>query len=153
LYLTREEERVLAGEEGWAKAKALEVVVKVGEALGAERLQPIVHAHVSGVSYYNIGEPGRRLLEDLASSGARFSVPTTVNPIGFDLDAPSSLSIAEIDYRLVEGQRAIVRALAFMGARLTFTCTPYNSCIVGNSCVFGIYTLQFVNWRKLAFGR
>jgi len=125
LYLTREEERVLAGEEGWAKAKALEVVVKVGEALGAERLQPIVHAHVSGVSYYNIGEPGRRLLEDLASSGARFSVPTTVNPIGFDLDAPSSLTVAEIDDRLVEGQRAIVRALAFMGARLTFTCTPY----------------------------
>ncbi|NAZ39364.1 MAG: DUF521 domain-containing protein, partial [Acidilobus sp.] len=125
MYLTREEERVLAGEEGWAKAKALEVVVKVGEALGAERLQPIVHAHASGVSYYNIGEPGRRLLEDLASSGARFSVPTTVNPIGFDLDAPSSLTIAEIDNRLVEGQRAIVRALASMGARLTFTCTPY----------------------------
>jgi len=35
------------------------------------------------------------------------------------------LTVAEIDDRLVEGQRAIVRALAFMGARLTFTCTPY----------------------------
>mgnify|MGYP001772674814 CR=1 FL=1 len=125
MYLTEYEERVLRGEEGWAKARALEVIVKVGEALGAERLQPIVHAHVSGVSYYNIGEPGLRLLEDLASRGARFSVPTTVNPIGFDLDNPYALDYVDVTDDLVRGQRAVIRALESMGAKLTFTCTPY----------------------------
>ena len=125
MYLTRQEERVLAGEEGWAKARALEVIVKVGEALGAERLQPIVHAHVSGVSYYNIGEPGLRLLEDLASAGAKFSVPTTVNPVGFDLDDPHALEDIAVTDELLRGQRAVIRALKEMGAELTFTCTPY----------------------------
>ncbi|MGC9072231.1 MAG: aconitase X catalytic domain-containing protein [Acidilobus sp.] len=125
MYLTSYEERVLVGEEGWAKAKALEVVVKVGEALRADRLQPIVHAHVSGVSYYNIGEPGLRLLEDLARSGGRFSVPTTVNPIGFDLDNPRATDVVELTEDLINGQYAIIRALRSMGARLTFTCTPY----------------------------
>ncbi len=125
MYLTLQEERVLAGEEGWARARALEVVVKVGEALGAERLQPIVHAHVSGVSYYNIGEPGLRLLQDLASAGARFSVPTTVNPVGFDLDDPNVLDDILVTEGLVRGQRAVIRALQSMGAEMTLTCTPY----------------------------
>ena len=125
MYLTREEERILSGEEGQAKAKALEVIVKVGESLGAERLQPIVHAHVSGVSYYNIGEPGRRLIEDLASIGARFSVPTTVNPVGFDTEDPYALDLLSPSGEEVKGQEAILRSLASMGARLTLTCTPY----------------------------
>ncbi|ADL18572.1 putative aconitase, subunit [Acidilobus saccharovorans 345-15] len=125
MYLTAEEERVLRGEEGEARAKALEVIVKVGEALGAERLQPIVHAHVSGVSYNNIGEPGRKFIEDLANMGARFSVPTTVNPIGFDLEAPEAFDLISADREVLEGQRAIVSALHRMGASLTLTCTPY----------------------------
>jgi len=50
VHLTREEEEILRGGQGEAKALALEVIVRVGEALGAERLIPIRHAHVSGVS-------------------------------------------------------------------------------------------------------
>jgi len=125
MYLTREEERILKGDEGEARARALEVIVKVGEALGAPRLQPIVHAHVSGVSYNNIGEPGRRLIEDLASMGARFSVPTTVNPVGFDLESPQASDLVAVPREVEEGQRAITAALLRMGAALTLTCTPY----------------------------
>ncbi len=142
MHLSKEEERILAGEEGWARARALEVVVKVGEALGAERLQPIAHAHVSGVSYYNIGEPGRRFLEDLAASGAKVSVPTTANPIGFDLDSPQGLDVLDISPEYVRGQMAILNALKSMGIQTTLSCTPYYMPDVkrlrpGNSVAWG----------------
>ena len=122
MYLTREEEAILAGERGEAAARALEVIVRVGEALGAERLVRIAHAHVSGVSYGNIGEPGAGLLEELAGAGARFSVPTTVNPIGYDAEEPGFFQASR---EFLEGQARILRALRRMGATLTLSCTPY----------------------------
>ena len=82
----------------------------------------IAHAHISGVSYGNIGEAGLEFIEDLARGGARFSVPATVNPIGFDLEDPEWFGADEEYYR---GQVAVLRALRSMGARLTLSCTPY----------------------------
>ncbi len=128
MHLTREEERILAGEEGEAKRVALEAIVRVGEALGAERLVEIKHAHVSGVSYGTIGEAGLRFIENLASMGARVSVPTTVNPVGFDTLEPGVLEEVpgvRLDESFVRGQLAIIRALKRMGASATLTCTPY----------------------------
>jgi len=128
MHLTKEEEAILAGEHGEARRIALEAIVKVGEALGAERLVPIRHAHVSGVSYGTIGEAGLRFLEDLASRGARVTVPTTVNPIGFDLEDPervARLPGVRLDPEFIRGQQAVLAALRAMGARATLTCTPY----------------------------
>ena len=122
MYLTREEEAMLRGDYGEAVAKAMQVIVKVGEALGAERLVEIRHAHISGVSYGNIGDPGVELLEELAEAGARFRVPTTVNPIGFDLESPGFFGAGA---SFASGQARILRALRRMGAQLTLSCTPY----------------------------
>ncbi|MEB2835700.1 MAG: aconitase X catalytic domain-containing protein [Desulfurococcales archaeon] len=126
MELTREEEEILKGRRGEAAARALEAIVKVGEALGAERLVPIRHAHVSGVSYGNIGEAGARFLEELAEQGARFAVPTTVNPLGYDPWDPGFYG-ATREY--VEGQERIIRALTRMGALPSFTCTPYKTSL------------------------
>ncbi|MCE4611044.1 MAG: aconitase X [Desulfurococcales archaeon] len=125
MHLTREEERILAGELGWAKARALEVIVKVGEAVGAEKLVKISHAHVSGASYMTIGEAGRRFLEELAKAGARVEVPTTVNPVSYDIEDPESIPYTRIDSKVLKGQQAIMKALESMGVKLTLTCTPY----------------------------
>jgi len=128
MYLTREEERMLAGEMGEAVAVAMQAIVRVGEILGAERLVPIRHAHVSGVSYGTIGEAGLAFIRDLASKGARFAVPTSVNPIGFDSEDPWSIARipgARLDEAFVKGQLEILRALREMGAETTLTCTPY----------------------------
>jgi len=125
VYLTREEERILAGEEGEAKALALKVIVKVGESLGAERLVEVKHAHISGASYMTIGEAGRRFLERLASMGARFAVPATVNPVSYDVEEPERLPRTRLDPQVVKGQTAILKALKSMGAELLLTCTPY----------------------------
>ncbi len=144
MYLTREEEKILAGEMGEARAEALKIIVKVGEALGAERLVPIAHAHVSGISYGTIGDHGASLLEDLASRGARVAVPTTVNPVGYDTEDPSLLEKAgvRITPEFVRGQSRILSALRRMGANLTLTCTPYyipevRGIPVGSSVAWG----------------
>ncbi|MCE4605147.1 MAG: aconitase X catalytic domain-containing protein [Desulfurococcales archaeon] len=128
MYLTREEERVLAGEEGEARRLALSVIVKVGEALGAERLIPIKHAHVSGASYSTVGDAGRRFIEDLARMGARFSVPTTVNPVGIDTEDLDRVP-ASYTREYLRGQKAILDSFRIMGADLILTCTPYYTHI------------------------
>ncbi len=132
MHLTREEERILAGEEGEARRLALSVIVKVGEALGAERLIPIKHAHVSGASYSTVGEAGRRFIEDLARMGARFSVPTTVNPVGYDTEDPGSIPYTRLTREYIRGQKSILDSFKSMGADLILTCTPYYTIIPKN---------------------
>ena len=101
----------------------MEAVVKVGEVLGAERLIRIVNAHISGISYRNIGDEGLEFLKSLAEKGARFSVPTTVNPAGMDLSKWKEMGVTE---EFAIKQLEILDALRFMGAKLALTCTPYR---------------------------
>ncbi len=121
LYLTKREERILDGEQGEAMQKCYRLLVRLGEAFGAERLIPISSAHLSGVSYQSIGEPGLQFLEDL-SSEAKFRVKTTLNPCGMDVRRWRKLGI---DERFARKQLRVLRALRKMGATTSLTCTPY----------------------------
>ncbi len=125
MYLTKEEEKMLNGEYGWAISKALKVIVSIGESLDAEKLINISHAHISGVSYGNIGEPGRKLIKEFADSGVKFSVKATVNPIGYDTMDYDSMPFTKIDRTYLKGQEDILMSLKKMGANLTLSCTPY----------------------------
>ncbi len=148
MHLTREEERILAGEEGPAKARALEAIIRVGEALGAEGLVEIKHAHVSGVSYGTIGDAGLHFIEELAELGARVAVPTTLNPVGFDTSDPRLLARVpgvRLDESFISGQLRIIRALRRLGIRATLTCTPYY---VPESEVEGLRVGDHVAWGE-----
>lgn len=120
MYLTREEERILAGEYGPEYQKALKALVKLGEAMGAEKLVNIVHAHISGISYRNIGDAGLEFIEEL--SKARVKVFSTCNPAGFDLEFWGLLNVPK---GFFEKQLRIIKALSRMGVEITCTCTPY----------------------------
>ncbi|MBN1455984.1 MAG: DUF521 domain-containing protein, partial [Methanomicrobia archaeon] len=48
MHLTKEEERILEGEEGWARQKAMEILVAIGDIHHASHLIPIQSAHISG---------------------------------------------------------------------------------------------------------
>ncbi len=122
MELSREEEDLLKGARGEAVALAMKAVVKVGEALGAERLVPVRWAHVSGISYKNIGDAGLEFIEGLAERGARVAVRTTLNPAGMDLERWREMGV---NAGFAEKQRRIVSALARMGVEPTLTCTPY----------------------------
>jgi predicted aconitase len=120
VFLTREEERMLNGELGPVVEKALKVILRVGESLGADKLVEISHAHVSGVSYFNISDYGVEFLEDLLRSGARFSVFTTANPFA----VISGYGDRNFEPDIVDKQLRIIKSLRGMGAKY-FTCTPY----------------------------
>src|SRR5713226_3468451 len=103
LRLTSKQERALSGGEGEAKELAMTILVKVGEALGADSLVPIQSAHVLA-HYSSLHEAGIEVLEKFASSGGKFAVPTTVDPASIDLENWESFGIprdyAEKQFRL-----------------------------------------------------
>lgn len=120
MFLTKEEERILNGDLGAAAERALKVIVRVGESLGADRLVRISHAHISGVSYFNILDYGVEFLEDLLRLGAKFSVYTTANPYA----VTSGYNNRSFESDIVSKQLKIINSLRDMGVKY-FTCTPY----------------------------
>ncbi|HIQ03162.1 MAG TPA: DUF521 domain-containing protein [Desulfurococcales archaeon] len=120
MYLNKYEELILNGEYGYIKAKALKALVKMGEALGANKLIRISHAHISGISYTTIGEVGLELLRELALE--KVCVNTTCNPAGFDLTHWRRLGVPEEYYKK---QIEIINLLRKMGVKTTLSCTPY----------------------------
>ena len=136
--LEPEEEAILAGAEGPAARKALEIVLTLGRIYGAERLVPVASVQVAGVSYRNLGDAGLEFLRDWAEQGARVRVPTTLNPAGMDLDAWGEMGIPEAFARR---QGEVIAAYVRMGIAPTCTCTPY---LVGNVPAYG----EHIAWSE-----
>jgi hypothetical protein len=120
VHLTRAEERLVADGTP-AQVKALQLLTALGDLYGADRLVPITSAHVSGASYKLVGDPGLELLEDFARD-ARVRVPTTVNPLGTDLQQWRELGVPQA---FAEKQTRIARAYEAMRVRPIYSCTPY----------------------------
>jgi predicted aconitase len=126
VLLRSEERRMLAGEEGPANQKAMQLLVALGEVLEADRLIPIMSAQIAGVSYGNIGDAGMELLEDWARQGGKVRVKSTLNPAGMDLEKWREMGV---DQEYHDKQLRIIKAFKRMGVEITCTCTPY---LVGN---------------------
>jgi predicted aconitase len=122
---------MLAGEQGPGIAKSLELLVALGEVFGAKKLVPVEGAHVSGVSYKNLGEAGLEWLEDQVKLGSKVKVRATLNPAGMDLIRWKEMNIPE---KFAEGQQRVIRAFKMLGIEPTCTCTPY---LVGHVPRFG----------------
>ncbi|MFW6186107.1 MAG: aconitase X catalytic domain-containing protein [Halobacteriota archaeon] len=118
MYLTREEEKLLESNNDTI-AKSMEILVALGEIYGAEELIDINSAHISGISYQNIGDAGLEWLEGLDSE---FKVKTTINPAGMDFLRWEEMGI---DRKFCEKQKRVIRALESIGALAVMTCTPY----------------------------
>jgi predicted aconitase len=122
MYLTPEQEWMIGGEAGDAMRKSMELLVALGDVFGAERLVPVESAHISGVSYANLGDVGTEWLEEQAEMGARCSIRATLNPAGMDMDRWQDMNVPpEFAY----GQRRVIDAFTRMGVEITCTCTPY----------------------------
>jgi len=122
MYLTKEQERMLEGEEGEVVEKLMRLLVRLGDIYNADRMIPVGSVQVSGVSYKSIGDPGLEFLEDFASKGAKVKVLTYLNPAGMDLENWQEIGIPA-DF--AEKQNRIIKAFKKMGIVITATCTPY----------------------------
>lgn len=131
MFLTKSEERILKGEDGEVLAKAMRLLVTLGEIEGAQRLVPIRRSQVAGVSYKTAGDATLELLEGLASEGVSAKTIATQNPAGMDLERWTEMGVSEA---FAEKQRRICNAYERLGIKSTCTCTPYLS---GNRPRFG----------------
>jgi predicted aconitase len=130
LHLTKEEEEMLAGEQGHATQKAMQILVGLGKIYDADRLVKVSSVQVSGVSYKNLGDAGLEFLSGLARDG-KARVKTTLNPAGMSLTDWKSQGI---DSEFAAKQLQVIDAYQKLGVEITCTCTPY---LAGNEPSFG----------------
>lgn len=119
MYLDRDDERVLAGEQGETRQKMLELVVALGKVFGAERLVPVKSVQVSGASYKTIGKYGLQWLDSL---DAKAVVPAVLNPVGMPRTRWQEMGVSP-DF--AKKQDAVIAAYGRLGISLECTCTPY----------------------------
>jgi len=122
MYLTREEERILDGECGWANQTCMKILVRLGELFNGRRLIPISTAHVSGISYKTLGDAPIEFLRALADANGKVKVKTTLNPQGLD---PEYLA-KRLPNNLCQKQLDILEQFERMGSTPSLTCTPYH---------------------------
>ena len=160
VHLTREEEDALDEKHGQSISMAYKILLSIGKATNAERLIPVDWVHLSGVNYNTIGESGVNFLTKY-SQEARFVVPTTINPMGYDSQKQTKLSN---NFKRQQGE--IVKAYEKMGSIPSFSCVPYevfqlpdrehnvsfaesNAAVMANS-VFGLLTNKESSLSALA---
>ena len=137
MHLTQEEEELLAGSQGHASQKAMQILVALGKIYGADRMVPVSSVQVSGVSYKNLGDAGLEFLNGLAEDG-KARVKTTLNPAGMNLTDWRSQGI---DDEFAEKQLQVIDAYRRLGVEVSCTCTPY---LAGNEPTFG----QHIAWGE-----
>lgn len=120
MKLTDEQKRMQNGEYGSSRKLAMDILVALGEINGAEKMIPIKSAHCAGLSLKSHGLAGTEWAENLAKSGARTCVPTTMNVIG--VDRSRNLSLPK-DW--TKNQLRIENAYENMGCYGTSSCVPY----------------------------
>jgi predicted aconitase len=124
MYLTKEEETVLNGEEGVELAKAMKLLVTLGDLQGAERFVRINRSQIAGVSYKTVGEPTLEFVETLALKKLAVKTFATLNPSGMDLNRWRSMGISS---SFAEKQLKLCKAYQRLGIQPICTCTPYLS--------------------------
>jgi len=121
LHLTTEDEAMLRGEAGLARAMAMKILIGMARATGAERMIDISGAHIDGTLY--LGEASLDFAARLRDLGGRVVVPTTLNVSSLDLLHPE---LFQGDDRTRDGAGATASAYLDMGAAPTWTCAPYQ---------------------------
>jgi len=122
MHLTKDEEKILNGEEGEVTERLFRLLVRLGDIYKADKMIPVGSVQVAGVSYKSIGDPGTEFLEDMASKKAKVKVLTYLNPAGMDLENWKKLGFPA-DF--AKNQLRIMSAFKKMGIVVTSTCTPY----------------------------
>ena len=138
MNLASEEQAMLAGEQGPATRKAMEILTTLGTIYGAARMIPVTSVQISGVSYANLGEAGLQWLAAMADGGGSAQVLTTLNPAGMDIENWQRLGISA---EFAENQQRVLDAFARMNVITTASCTPY---LIGNTPHFG----EHVAWAE-----
>ena len=134
MYLTKEEERILDGNEGEMLSKLMNLVVRLGDSFGAEKLIEIKSAHTVLNIGLNFVNAAADVLHQIAETGLKVKVRTTADPI-IDIDYSEELSMVYSVFTLNDQMVEDLTKLGVFG----FTCTPYfldNKPKFGEHCAW-----------------
>jgi predicted aconitase/predicted aconitase with swiveling domain len=125
ISLNKEQQAMLAGEQGVARQMGMRLLLDMAEMSGASRLVPIQSAHLSGVSPLTGGLGLRLFLQRLAAGGGPgVAIPTTLNSAGCDEAQFARMRIAIAGF--LEAHQEIVASYTKLGVRPIQSCVPYE---------------------------
>lgn len=119
MILEEQDKALLGGDCGPAAARAMAILQKFGEAVGAERFVSIASAHIDACLYH--GQSSLDFAGSLAALGGRVQVLSTLNVAALDMREPASRADT-----LYNGQAALIAHYEAMGCMPTLTCAPYQ---------------------------
>jgi hypothetical protein len=122
MYLTKEEEKMLDGEYGEATSYAMRILVKLGDAHGAEGFADAKSAHVAGGLF---PEEAQWYLK-LKDGGAKFRCFTTLHPWGIDYEHWDEVgTVLGKSDAIRQYLEALLKLRVDMGAIPLGTCIQY----------------------------
>lgn len=119
MKLTADEKKMLAGEQGKVKAKAVDYLIQLGEAFSAPSLVDIEYCHYP--AEMAIYEGSVEDLLDFSIDSPPVAVPTTTSTLCCDLSCLSKTGVPEV---LGKKQLLVREAYRRLGIMETYTCTP-----------------------------
>ncbi len=121
LRLTVEEQSMLTGGMGPGQRRAMMLLCKYADSVGAEELLPITAAHIDSCLYH--GQSSLDFVASFTALKARVSVPTTLNVGALDALHPE---LNQGGAQLLARQLALTNAYVSFGCLPTLTCAPYQ---------------------------
>mgnify|MGYP001129423267 CR=1 FL=1 len=80
MQLIEYEQKMLSGEYGEPKRKAMEILVALGDSFRARNMVEVKDVHLVGASIIVTGEAGVKFVENMHCQGGSFCTKTTTNP-------------------------------------------------------------------------
>ncbi len=129
IKLTAEQQAILDGKQGEAKAKVMKTLVMYGETFGAEEMVPITSEYGHLVTSFGLSmlEPVYRLNDELIAGGAVSKQAFSVDPRPIDRNIPTNLLqklVFKFMYSAQESYEEQLRKLGLMNED-AFTCACY----------------------------
>ena len=81
MYLNREEEKILKGQNGVMNSKLMRLLVDLGDSFNADRLIDIKSAHTVLNFGLNFVNASAKILGEIVDAGLKVKVRTTADPI------------------------------------------------------------------------
>lgn len=121
LTLSPRDRAMLNGDFGAGVALAMRIVAATARVMDARALIDITSAHIDGCLYH--GAASLDFVERFVASGAKVSVPTTLNVGSLDLIHPE---LFRGEAELARAGTRLMQAHVELGCEASFTCAPYQ---------------------------
>lgn len=123
MHLTKHDEAMARGERGEAARLAMDILVKIGEACGADRMVDVTRCHAMTSMAPDIHQARIDVLKKFVSLGGRYEVPTTLDPASLDLKRWREFKVPTA---YAEKARKLLQLNAKLGAIPNYSCVPYQ---------------------------